>query len=141
MSRVQALLSALTGPCMPSEPSSEFTAGSPPRSEAVLVTGATGFAGGCLARRLRRQGCRVRALVRPSANVQPLLEHGVEVIGGDITRATDVERAAEGVCKIFHVAAAYRTAGHPDDDYFEVKTARWYFENGHLNGLRRQAVS
>ncbi len=104
---------------MPIQAVSEFSAGSS-RSETVLVTGATGFAGGHLARRLRRLGHRVRALVRPAANVQPLLEHGVEVIGGDITRAADVERAAEGACKIFHIAATYRTAGHPDDYYYEV---------------------
>ncbi|HVG06211.1 MAG TPA: NAD-dependent epimerase/dehydratase family protein [Thermoanaerobaculia bacterium] len=88
--------------------------------QTVLVTGATGFAGGHLVRRLQQLGHRVRALVRPHANVQPLLDQGIEIIEGDLTRAADVERAAEGARKIFHVAAVYRTAGHPDAYYYDV---------------------
>lgn len=87
---------------------------------AILVTGATGFAGGQLVRRLRKLGHRVRALVRPGSDAQALVDQGVEVVRGDLTRAADVERAAEGVCKIFHMAAVYRTARHPDAYYYEV---------------------
>jgi nucleoside-diphosphate-sugar epimerase len=86
----------------------------------VLVTGATGFAGGHLVRRLRQLHRPVRALVRSAGKAQLLLDQGVEVVLGDLTRAADVERAAAGVGKIFHVAAVYRTAGHPDDYYYEV---------------------
>lgn len=86
------------------------------------MTGATGFAGGHLVRRLRQNGHRVRALVRSDsiAKVRPLLDLGIEVVQGDITRAADVDRAAEGAWKIFHVAAVYRTAGHPDEHYYDV---------------------
>lgn len=91
-----------------------------PGSGAVLVTGASGFTGGHLARRLRSLGYQVRALVRPNADAQPLLAHGIEVVQGDITRAADVERAVEGAWKIFHIAALFRTAGHPDSYYHDV---------------------
>lgn len=91
-----------------------------PRSETVLVTGATGFTGGHLARRLGLMGYSVRALVRPNSRVQPLVDLGVELFPGDLTRAADVARAAEGVKKIFHIAALYRAAGLPDTDYYEV---------------------
>jgi dihydroflavonol-4-reductase len=103
----------------------------------ILVTGATGFTGGHLARRLRQLGHRVRALVRPGAHVQPLLEQGIEIVTGDLTRAEDVSRAVEGVCKIFHVAAVFRTAGHPDSYYYDVNTRG---TESVLNAARRQGV-
>lgn len=65
-------------------------------------------------------GYRVRALVRSDSTVRPLLDQGIEVVQGDITRAADVDRAVQGVWKIFHVAAVYRTAGHPDGYYYDV---------------------
>ena len=86
----------------------------------ILVTGATGFTGGHLVHRLRKLGHRVRALVRPGSNVQPLLDQGVEIVQGDLTKPEDVARAAEGVWKIFHIAAVFRTAGHPDSYYYHV---------------------
>ena len=104
---------------------------------AILVTGATGFAGGHLVRRLRELGHRVRALVRPESNPKALLDQGVEVVQGDLTRAADVYRAAEGVWKIFHLAAVYRTAGHPDAYYHEVNVGGT--ENV-LAAARRQGV-
>lgn len=104
---------------------------------AILVTGATGFTGGHLVKRLRRLGHRVRALVRPGSNVQALLKQGVEIVEGDLTRPEDVARAAEGVWKIFHVAAVFRTAGHPDSYYHEVNVGGT--ENV-LNAARRHGV-
>lgn len=86
----------------------------------ILITGASGFTGGSLARRLARQGHRVRALVRPGSTVQSLLEHGIELSRGDLTSAADVARAAEGVSRIFHIAAVYRSARHPDSYFYDV---------------------
>jgi dihydroflavonol-4-reductase len=86
----------------------------------VLVTGATGFTGGHLARRLAGRGHRVRALVRPGRPVDHLRIHGIELIEGDITDAEDVARAAQGVATIYHLAALFRTAGHPNGYYREV---------------------
>jgi len=50
----------------------------------VLVTGATGFTGGALAKKLVEQGNHVVALVRKTGNVSALKELGVELVFGDI---------------------------------------------------------
>ena len=73
----------------------------------ALVTGATGFIGGNLARELCRQGYQVRALVRPGANTLTIDDTGVEPVAGDILDADSVRRAMEGCRAVFHCAAAY----------------------------------
>lgn len=85
-----------------------------------LVTGATGFTGKALALELRRRGYRVRALVRDPAKAADLAAAGIELATGDITRPDDVRRAAEGCTHIHHIAALFRTAGHPDSYYHDV---------------------
>lgn len=86
----------------------------------VLVTGATGFTGGHLARALVRRGQRVRALVRDIERARDLDQAGIELVEGDIRSRADVSRAAEGVRTIYHIAAVFRTAGHPDSYYHDV---------------------
>lgn len=71
----------------------------------ALVTGATGFVGWHVARRLLERGYRVRALARPGSEVREL---DVELVRGDLRDAASVERAASGCGVIFHVAADYR---------------------------------
>jgi dihydroflavonol-4-reductase len=85
-----------------------------------LVTGASGFTGGHLALQLIRQGHTVRALVRPGSNVAHLSDPSIEIIPGQLTERRDVRAAAAGCDQILHIAAAFRTAGHPDQHYFDV---------------------
>jgi len=73
----------------------------------VLVIGASGFAGGHLALRLRRLGHPVRALVRPGAYVRLLRAAGVTLIEGDLRDRQDALRAAAGVALIFHLGAVF----------------------------------
>ena len=73
----------------------------------VLVTGATGFIGGNLARELWRRGHTVRALVRPGSSLLTIEDTGVERATGDILDLASVERAASGCEAVFHCAAAY----------------------------------
>jgi dihydroflavonol-4-reductase len=88
----------------------------------ALVTGATGFTGGHLARTLLREGYRVRALVRntSSPSAQALAANGIEVFRGDVGDADAVERSVRGVSHVFHIAAVYRTANHSDSYYYRV---------------------
>ena len=73
----------------------------------VLVTGATGFIGGNLARELWRRGEDVRALVRPGSNRLTIEDTGIVPVEGDILDPSSIERAVHGCEAVFHVAAAY----------------------------------
>jgi dihydroflavonol-4-reductase len=84
-----------------------------------LIIGATGFAGGALARELRRRNRPVRALVRPQSRSQPLRELGVTLVEGDVTNAADVLRACRGARIVYNFASPFRSA-RPTDDYFHA---------------------
>ena len=86
----------------------------------VLVTGASGFTGGRLAEMLRERGHTVGALCREGSRTDRLIESGVEIHTGDITDPDAVLAAARGCEKIYHIAALYRSAKHPDSVYHEV---------------------
>ena len=86
----------------------------------VLVTGATGFTGAVLTRKLCERGARVRAIVRASSKRDELDELPIEWIEGNVYDPATVERAVAGVEIIFHVAAAYREAGITNDMYSKV---------------------
>ena len=69
----------------------------------ILVTGGGGFVGGYIVERLLARGYAVRSIGR---SPQPeLVAKGVEVVCGDLTDATAVSAACEGVGAVFHVAA------------------------------------
>jgi len=98
-----------------------------PAGAAVLVTGATGFTGSRLVRQLAAQGCAVRALARHSANAGALQDVPLQWFRGDVYDPAVVRAAAAGVQYIFHVAAAYRVSGLPDDEYRRVHVSSTEF--------------
>jgi len=85
----------------------------------VLVTGATGFTGGHLARALAARGDTVRALVRDPGRAGAALP-GIELMAGDLTDDASLARAVEGVATVYHIAALYRAAGLDDGVYRAV---------------------
>ncbi|MBV9942330.1 MAG: NAD-dependent epimerase/dehydratase family protein [Solirubrobacterales bacterium] len=69
------------------------------------MTGATGFIGGHLARRLLREGYRVRCLVRESSDTSLLEALGAELARGDLTDARSLTAAARGCRFVLHCGA------------------------------------
>lgn len=86
----------------------------------VLVTGATGFTGGYLARALAARGQQVRALVRDWASAGSLRDAGIEVVTGDLKDRKTLRAAVDGVQIVYNVAAIYRQAGIPASEYRAV---------------------
>lgn len=105
----------------------------------AMVTGATGFTGGHLARALRERGVEVRALVRDEHRADGLRSLGVEIVPGDLADAASVRRATQGCDVVYHVAALYREARHPDDIYrrVNVEGTRNVLEAAAAAGVRR----
>ncbi len=71
----------------------------------ALVTGASGFTGSHLVKKLRKKGHSVVGLVRKSSNLSRLADTGVELVYGDITDREALHQAMEGVDTVFHTAA------------------------------------
>jgi dihydroflavonol-4-reductase len=85
----------------------------------VAVTGGTGFTGSRLIERLRARGHDVSALARPGSARTPA-DPGVTWVEGDLSSRDALARLVEGAEAVAHVAAVYRTAGHPDAYYRDV---------------------
>ena len=107
----------------------------------VLVTGATGFTGGWLARHLVGVGDEVRVLVRPASQDRAagLREARVEVALGDLRDERSLEAACQGVEVVYHIAATYRTAGQPAAAYRQVNVegTRRLLDAAAARGVRR----
>ena len=73
----------------------------------VLVTGATGFIGGNVARALHARGYEVRALVRPGSSTLTLEDTGSETAQGDVRDRESVAGALKGCQALVHCAALY----------------------------------
>ena len=71
-----------------------------------LVTGATGFVGDNLVKKLVARGNTVRCLVRKSSNVVSLKQLGVELAQGDVKNYDSVLEAMNGIDHVYHCAAA-----------------------------------
>jgi nucleoside-diphosphate-sugar epimerase len=84
----------------------------------VLVTGATGFLGAPLVRRLLAEGARVRVLVRSAAKAEPLRAQGAELAVGEITDGDAVRAALEDVAVVYHLAGRLFMPGVPAADYY-----------------------
>jgi nucleoside-diphosphate-sugar epimerase len=86
----------------------------------ILVTGATGFTGGHLARTFASSGYRVRALVRDRARAGDLAAAGIELVVGDVRDPHALASAASDVEVVYHIAALYRQAGVSAATYRDV---------------------
>lgn len=87
----------------------------------VLVTGGCGFTGAALVLRLLEDGHRVRALDnKPGIREAQLRKAGAEILFGSITDPDLMRKATEGCAVVFHLAAAFRDMGSPNQVYRDV---------------------
>ncbi|MBI1869114.1 MAG: NAD-dependent epimerase/dehydratase family protein [Methylocystis sp.] len=85
------------------------------RQDMILITGASGFIGSAIAGAFRREGYRVRVLIRPSSP-RTNVDARDDVFIGDILNRKSVAAALDGVRYLVHAAADYRLWAPSSDD-------------------------
>ena len=100
-----------------------------------LVTGATGYVGGRLVERLRRDERKVRALVRDPSRLRP--QDGVEVVGGDFLSGRGVREALEGCQTAYYLVHSMEAAGDVDFATRDRSAARAFAEAASAAGVER----
>ena len=86
----------------------------------ILLTGATGFLGHNLVPRLIEEGHQVRALVRPTSQVDFLKKWQVELAyADDISDTKAVRKACEGCDQVIHAAGKFSFWGS-DEDFWQT---------------------
>lgn len=105
----------------------------------ILVTGATGFLGGALVRRLVADGHAVRILRRPASSLCALAGVRFDEVIGDLTDTASVARAVAGCECVFHSAALiqYWDAGNATQDAINVAGTRHVVDACVHHGVRR----
>ena len=86
----------------------------------ALVTGATGFVGGAVARALVRSGVEVRVLARPDSDFQNLEGLPVEHAAGDLRDPASLRAALTGCRQLYHVAAHYALWAKDPSIFYDI---------------------
>jgi len=109
----------------------------------VFVSGATGFIGIQLVRRLLEEGHSVHALYRSESKADLIRLPGVKLFKGDILDASSLEHALEGCGEAYHTAAfAGVWAKDPDMVYrLNVDGALQVIEIAGRKGVRRVVIT
>lgn len=84
------------------------------------MTGAGGFTGRALAKKLMKHGEDVVAFVRNANGCDDLEALGARIAVGDIKDKASCEKAIDGIGTVYHIAALFRKAGFPDSEYWNV---------------------
>jgi len=86
----------------------------------VLLTGATGFVGGAVARALVHRGIEVRVMARAGADLQNLQGLTVERVEGDLRDQDSLRHALTGCQQLYHIAAHYSLWAKDPSIFYDV---------------------
>jgi dihydroflavonol-4-reductase len=105
----------------------------------ALVTGATGFVGGAVARALVRAGVEVRVLARPESDLHNLEGLTVERFVGDLRDPASLRKSLVGCQQLYHVAAHYALWAKDPRIFYDINVTgtRNLLEAAHATGIER----
>ncbi len=111
-------------------------------STRILITGATGFTGAVLTRKLAGCGATIHAIARSSSNIEPLKDLDIRWFRGEVYDPATVKAAMEGVSYVFHLAAAYREAkaGEEMNRKVHVESTKLLAETARTNSSFKRFV-
>ncbi|MGW8321232.1 MAG: NAD-dependent epimerase/dehydratase family protein, partial [Thermodesulfobacteriota bacterium] len=92
-------------------------------AQRVLVTGARGFIGGFLCKRLLGEGYTVAAMATTENNTQYLRDMGMEVRVGDLTRPETIQGICDNIDIVVHLAARVGYEGTRKQFYDQILEA------------------
>ncbi len=104
-------------------------------ADQVLLTGATGYVGGRLLRRLEASGHRVRCLTRRPEALTTRIADGTEVSAGDVLDPASLRRAMEGVEAAYYLVHSMETS--TKFEALDRTAARNFAEATRSAGVRR----
>jgi dihydroflavonol-4-reductase len=105
----------------------------------ILITGATGFVGSVLARRLVADGHVIRILRRATSDLRALGSIPCDEVIGDVTNPEVVDRAVKGCDVVFHSAALIQYWEHrnAEQNRINVEGTRYVVEAALRHGITR----
>jgi len=105
----------------------------------TLVTGATGFIGRYLVRRLLRDDVPVRVLVRNPARLDTVVTQRLEAVQGDMRDGEAIATATSGAKQVLHLAACARAWSRDPDEFRAVnlRATQRLLEAAHRAGVER----
>ena len=109
----------------------------------IFITGATGYIGNNLAKRLAAEGHIVHALNR-SAHKSDLLDHkNIQLFKGDITDFESVKNGMQGCEQVYHLAAYARVWAKDPSIYYtlNVKGTQYVLDAARELGIRDVVVT
>ncbi len=106
-------------------------------AERVLVTGARGFIGGFLCRRLLAEGHEVVAMATTEQNTAYLRDMGMEVRVGDLTRPGTLQGLCDNVDVVIHLAARVGYAGTRKQFYDQILEATRHLLDASIGKVSR----
>ncbi len=101
----------------------------------ILLTGATGYVGGRLLRRLLQQGHQVRCLARRPEFLQARVEPCVQVVAGDVLDQASLGPAMHGVTAAYYLVHSMGSSG--SFEQADREGARNFSEAARLAGVSR----
>jgi farnesol dehydrogenase len=104
----------------------------------IFLTGATGYIGNNLAKRLAGEGNIVHALCR-NANADVLNDPNIKIFAGDISDSLSIQRAIEGCEQAYHLAAYAKVWAEDPSTFYKlnVEGTKNVFDAAHNSSVKK----
>ncbi|NIP38738.1 MAG: NAD-dependent epimerase/dehydratase family protein [Candidatus Dadabacteria bacterium] len=104
----------------------------------ISITGATGFIGGKLLKKLSEENHNIKCLVRKTSSLDNLKNLGAEKIYGDLGDFSSFESLVKGSDTIFHLAAFVSDFGRKDDFFkYNYEATRHLLDQSVRQGVKK----